>query len=174
MIADFGLSKHLAELKSNSEVFGMFAYIEPQCFIMDNYKRNEKSDVYSLGVLLWEISSGRPPFSEIPSFNINLKIAKGVRESPVNNTPVDYQRLYEDCWNENPNKRPDIDAVYRVLNQLILQFNNDNDEYVEIPTTRNFSDLNDNNSNSFMVTDSNLENLSIRLNNNQNGKIEIS
>ena len=174
MIVDFGLSKHLAELKSNSEVFGMFAYIEPQCFIMDNYKRNEISDVYSLGVLLWEISSGRPPFSEIPSFNINLKIAKGVREAAVNNTPVEYQQLYEDCWNEDPNKRPDIDEVCRILNQLRSQYNNDNDEYVEIPTTRNFSDLNDNNSNSFMVTDSNLENLSIPLNNNQNGKIEIS
>ena len=26
------------------------------------YRLNEKSDVYSVGILLWEISSGRPPF----------------------------------------------------------------------------------------------------------------
>ena len=74
MIADFGLSKPWADIGSNSAVLGMVAYIEPQCFIIDNYKRNEKSDIYSLGVLIWEISSGKPPFSEIPSFNINLKM----------------------------------------------------------------------------------------------------
>ena len=125
MIADFGLSKHLADIKSNSAVLGMLAYIDPQCYINRKYKRNAKSDIYSFGGLLWEISSGKPPFSEISISDI----IKGIRESPVNNTPVDYQQLYEDCWNEDPNKRPDIDEVYRVLNQLKLQFNNNNTKF---------------------------------------------
>src|SRR5256885_12298223 len=109
MIADFGLSKHLADIKSNSAVLGMPAYIDPQCYINHKYKRNEKLDIYSLGVLLWEISSGVPPFSEIPLYNINLEIVKGIRESPVSNTPVQYHQLYENCWKEEPNQRPDID-----------------------------------------------------------------
>ena len=126
MIADFGLSKHLADIdiNSNSAVLGMPAYIDPQCYINNKYKRNEKSDIYSLGILLWEISSGKPPFSEIPSYNVNLEIVKGRRESPVSNTPLEYQQLYENCWKEEPNQRPDIEEAHRVLNQLKLQFNN--------------------------------------------------
>ncbi|RIA92864.1 kinase-like domain-containing protein [Glomus cerebriforme] len=124
MIADLGLSKHLTEIKSNSILFGVPAYIEPQCYIDHNYKQNEKSDIYSLGVLFWEISSGKPPFSEIPTLNINLLVIRGIREIPIENTPFEYQQLYENCWKEEPNQRPDINEIYRVLIQLKLQLNN--------------------------------------------------
>jgi serine/threonine protein kinase len=100
MLADFGLSKYLAEIKSNSMILGMPAYIEPQSFINKNHKRNEKSDIYSLGVLFWEISSGKPPFSGIFVYKIILDIVKGIRETPVDNTPFEYQQIYN---NENVN-----------------------------------------------------------------------
>ena len=74
MIGDLGLSKQLGEDKSNSVLLGMFAYIDPQCYIKNNYQQDDKSDIYSLGVLFWEISSGKPPFSKMPLFNINLEI----------------------------------------------------------------------------------------------------
>ncbi|RIB06098.1 kinase-like domain-containing protein [Gigaspora rosea] len=64
-IADFGLSKQISKISSSSGsvIYGMLAYIEPKNFIDQKYKRDKKSNVYSLGVILWEISSGRPPFS---------------------------------------------------------------------------------------------------------------
>jgi serine/threonine protein kinase len=123
MIADFGLSKHSAEIDSNSVILGMLAYIEPQCFIINNYKRNEKSDIYSLGVLFWEISSGKPPFAEIFRFKIIIDIVKGVREVPINKTPFEYQQLYEKCWKEDPNQRPDIDEIHEILIRLKSNFN---------------------------------------------------
>src|SRR5438045_307656 len=115
MLADFGLSKYLAEIKSNSVILGTPAYVEPQCFINNNYKRNEKSDIYSLGVLFWEISSGKPPFSEIYIFKVILDIVKGKRETPISSTPFKYQQLYEKCWKEEPNQRPDVDEIHRIL-----------------------------------------------------------
>ncbi|KAF0558628.1 kinase-like protein [Gigaspora margarita] len=71
-IADFGLSKQMNEsfMTSNSMVQGMPAYVEPQCFIKERYKRDKKSDIYSLGVILWEISSGRPPYQTFQSRNL--------------------------------------------------------------------------------------------------------
>ncbi|KAF0550658.1 kinase-like protein [Gigaspora margarita] len=50
-IADFGLSKRITEMSvtSNSIIHGMPAYIDPKCFIDPTYKRNKKSDIYSLG-----------------------------------------------------------------------------------------------------------------------------
>ena len=41
MIADFGLSKQLSEISSDSILLGMPAYIDPQCYIINNYKQNK-------------------------------------------------------------------------------------------------------------------------------------
>ncbi|PKC56364.1 kinase-like protein, partial [Rhizophagus irregularis] len=71
-LSDFGLSKRI-EASSNfqSKLFWMVPYVDPKSFSRQGnnnnqsiqmYTLNEKSDNYSIGVLLWEISSGRPPF----------------------------------------------------------------------------------------------------------------
>src|SRR5436190_3170523 len=111
MIADLGLSKQLGEINSNSKPLGMLAYLEPQCYKNSNYKRNEKSDIYSLGVLFWEISSGRIPFLNNEPHNIWLKICNGLRETPVDDTPLKYRQLYQKCWDTDPDSRPDINKV---------------------------------------------------------------
>ena len=67
-MADFGLSKRIEEASSvQSRIFGVIPYIDPKRFNRQGnttqlYVLNEKSDVYSVGVLLWEISSGHSPF----------------------------------------------------------------------------------------------------------------
>ncbi|KAF0496460.1 kinase-like protein [Gigaspora margarita] len=68
-ITDFGLSKQISEtsMTSNSTAFGIPAYIEPQCFIQQGFKRDKRSNIYSFGVILWEISSGRPPLQNFES-----------------------------------------------------------------------------------------------------------
>ena len=56
---------------------------------------NEKSDVYSVGVLLWEISSGQPPFStEEYDIDLAIEISQGLREDPNPDTPENYIKLY--------------------------------------------------------------------------------
>ncbi|CAG8511638.1 11849_t:CDS:2 [Diversispora eburnea] len=51
-------------------------------------------DIYSLGMLFWELSSGRPPFNNIPSFEIYKKVISGEREKLNNETPKDYINIY--------------------------------------------------------------------------------
>ena len=106
MIADFGLSKDLDNLSMSlsSPFFGMPAFIEPKCFNDKKYKRNKKSDIYSLGNLFWEISSGRPPFESCSKYLIASKIINGERESPVEGTPSVYIELYQQCWYDDFNK----------------------------------------------------------------------
>jgi serine/threonine protein kinase len=43
-------------------MFGVVPYMDPKKFNNRSYSLNKKSDVYSVGVLLWEISNGLPPF----------------------------------------------------------------------------------------------------------------
>ncbi len=63
-----------------------------------HYKLNPKSDVYSVGVLFWQISSGHKPFyTENGKYDVNLimKIKKGQRETIVKDTPIKYSNLYK-------------------------------------------------------------------------------
>ncbi|RIB07242.1 kinase-like domain-containing protein [Gigaspora rosea] len=95
-----------------------YEYIDPQIFIKSRYMPNIKSDIYSLGVLLWELTSGIHPFSKIPNKRVltNL-ISKGKRERRVPGTPSNYVKLYKKCWNTKPKKRPELEEILRKLQQ---------------------------------------------------------
>jgi serine/threonine protein kinase len=62
---------------------------------MQPYILNEKSDAYSIGVLLWEISSGKPPFEDkLYDSNLAKQILQGYRETIVSDTHTDYSNIY--------------------------------------------------------------------------------
>ncbi|GBC20753.2 kinase-like domain-containing protein [Rhizophagus irregularis DAOM 181602=DAOM 197198] len=75
-LADFGLSRRIEETSnSQSKTFGVISYTDPRSFNRNTstlYLLNKKSDVYIIGVLLWEIYGGQPPFHEI-GWNKNIK-----------------------------------------------------------------------------------------------------
>jgi hypothetical protein len=45
-------------------------------------------------VLLWEISSGHPPFEGMEQYALMLKTLQGIREKPIPDTPTEYVDLY--------------------------------------------------------------------------------
>ena len=104
-MADFGLSKRIEESSvSQSNLRGMIAYIDPKKFNetkLQPYSLNEKSDIYSVGVLLWEISSGYQPFKDVPCYSLIVQISRGARETPISNTPEDYVKIYTGKYNLN-------------------------------------------------------------------------
>ncbi|GBB95586.1 hypothetical protein RclHR1_02570020 [Rhizophagus clarus] len=123
-LADFGLSKQISNEISNgtSRIIGIIPYIDPKCFNNENYELNKKSDVYSIGVIMWQISSGRKPFYNIDyGIRLSLEITNGKREKTINGTPVEYSDLYTDCWDYEPDERPNAREVALILDQLITK-----------------------------------------------------
>ncbi|CAI2180435.1 8807_t:CDS:2 [Funneliformis geosporum] len=117
------MTRELIEAVSNqSKLFGVIPYIDPIRFRRrrgsDNKSQqstlNEKSDVYSIGVLLWEISSGRPPFyveGESYDLDLAIEISQGLREIIISGTPLVYVKIYTECWDSEPDNRPAMKNV---------------------------------------------------------------
>ncbi|KAF0467209.1 kinase-like protein [Gigaspora margarita] len=152
LIADFGLSKDETSKTSNASVHGMQAYIDPQCFENITYKRSKKSDIYSFGVILWEISSGKPPFQSLNPYGIIIHIFNGEREIPIEGTPNLYIQLYERCWNYDPNQRPELEEISKKLLDLSRKENfctNKFDEFISPKISNSKIQLSTNSNNDY-------------------------
>ncbi|RIB21664.1 kinase-like domain-containing protein [Gigaspora rosea] len=122
LVADFGLSSYSDNkpIIPSKSIVGMPAYTEPQYFWNPSYAYDKKSDIYSLGVIFWEISSGEPPFRSFTSIEaIAIHIFQGHREKHVKGTPSQYIELYEKCWDVDPSKRPETKTVLEELDRMI-------------------------------------------------------
>ncbi|RIA94153.1 kinase-like domain-containing protein [Glomus cerebriforme] len=120
-ITDFGISKIQSNQSSsvNYGNFGIVAYMEPKCILNPNFPYTKSSDIYSFGVLMWEISSGYPPFKENDNkVALAISINTGIREVTIPNTPSEYEKLYKDCWNQEPKQRPTINKVLNEFEKM--------------------------------------------------------
>ncbi|CAB4438287.1 unnamed protein product [Rhizophagus irregularis] len=143
-LADFGLSKEIEVVsKSHTKSFSMIPYIDPKKFNILSYSLNKKSDVYSVGVLLWEISSGKPPFEDESDVNLAVRILQGLREKIIPNTSIDYEKLYTECWDGEPDNRPSINEVVKRLKTIIYQQNENIDNITYQISNENSTSLNE-------------------------------
>ncbi|PKY53723.1 kinase-like protein [Rhizophagus irregularis] len=118
-LADFGRSCLKGSGRSNTQVWGVTPYVDPK--MLDQkipYKMSEKSDIYSLGVIFWELTSRSSPFDGLDGDHITFKVLRGVREEPIPNTNVKFIGLYRKCWEQEPDERPNILEVNDTLNMI--------------------------------------------------------
>ncbi|UZO02599.1 uncharacterized protein OCT59_021078 [Rhizophagus irregularis] len=139
-LADFGRSC-LNGSVSNTEVRGVIPYMDPKFFEPQNrsYGLTEKSDIYSLGVIFWELTSRKSPFDfETKSndlfeiFKIKCDIFNNKREKPISGTNYKFVTLYRKCWQHEPDERPDIHQVISEIN---------NTEFINVSNTFNFEEI---------------------------------
>ncbi|KAG0207021.1 hypothetical protein BGX33_007066 [Mortierella sp. NVP41] len=96
-------------------LIGVMAYIAPERF-RNPRAFDARCDIYSLGVLLWELTSGHGAFARVAQdVPLAVSILNGKREQPVEGTPEGYQALYERCWETDPAKRPTLDEILSTL-----------------------------------------------------------
>ena len=62
-IGDFGLSQPANKTLSNNEIYGVIPYIAPEIF--KGAKFSKESDIYSLGMIIWELTTGCKPFANV-------------------------------------------------------------------------------------------------------------
>ncbi len=119
MISDFGLSKaeNVKSIQKHSE--GV-AWQAPECF-QHPFTYTAKADVYSFGMLMWEIMTGKKPYQQYKGFRRDIDIIahvkKGSAEDIGNEIPECYADIIRACWNSNPTKRPEMSVVIEKLEE---------------------------------------------------------
>ncbi|EXX58607.1 polo kinase CDC5 [Rhizophagus irregularis DAOM 197198w] len=102
-ISDFGFCGPAD--KSLKSIYGNLPYIAPE--VIAGKQATKSSDIYSFAMLMWEISSGQPPFLNCKhDYDLILNIINGIRPRIVSGTPLEYESLMKQCWDADPLKRP--------------------------------------------------------------------
>ena len=127
-ISDFGLSQSINN-NSSLSVCGVLPYIAPE--VLDKKPYTFASDVYSLGIIMIEISTGKPPYGNVPhNENLALAICNGLRPRISKGTPKCYIDLVNQCLDANPENRPSADKLYDVIQNWYEQLRDNKESEV--------------------------------------------
>eukprot|EP00540_Astrosyne_radiata_P010432 CAMPEP_0116857576 /NCGR_PEP_ID=MMETSP0418-20121206/20632_1 /TAXON_ID=1158023 /ORGANISM="Astrosyne radiata, Strain 13vi08-1A" /LENGTH=412 /DNA_ID=CAMNT_0004491279 /DNA_START=57 /DNA_END=1295 /DNA_ORIENTATION=- len=117
---DFGLARELPSTREADEEFRMSArvgtprYMSPEVGFGEPY--NEKADVYSLSLVVWEMLALVRPFDELGvGTHRRLVLEQGQRPGTHKSWPEGVSALLQLAWDTNPRKRPKMDEVHREL-----------------------------------------------------------
>ncbi|XP_041314112.1 ankyrin repeat and protein kinase domain-containing protein 1, partial [Pyrgilauda ruficollis] len=132
-ISDFGLSKWMEQSSrmqyiESSALRGTLSYIPPEMFLQNSKPPGIKYDVYSFGIVIWEVLMQKKPYTGANMMAIIVKVAAGKRpglELVRDDWPGECHQmvdLMKRCWDQDPKQRPsfaDIPVETDVLLALI-------------------------------------------------------
>jgi len=120
-VTDFGVSRAMTDISTGEYTYsGTEVWMAPEVF--DKFY-DHKVDVYSFGLLLWTMLTGKTPYDQFSNMMdfITSVIAKAQREKiPSFSPPVlpELAKLIVKCWDAEARKRPDFTEIWESLSQI--------------------------------------------------------
>ena len=117
-VSDFGLARTKSADPARSQV-GTYAWMAPE--LLEQKPYDERVDVYSFAIVLWELLTAVEPFKGLHPMQIMRAVDRGERPPvpPSPECPPDYVALMEACWSREPEKRPTFkDALQRLVSMV--------------------------------------------------------
>ncbi|XP_074872262.1 mitogen-activated protein kinase kinase kinase 10 [Carettochelys insculpta] len=115
-ITDFGLAREWHRTTKMSTA-GTYAWMAPEVIRLSLFSKS--SDVWSFGVLLWELLTGEVPYREIDALAVAYGVAMNKLTLPIPSTcPEPFTRLLAECWHPDPHARPPFRAILGQLEAI--------------------------------------------------------
>ncbi|KAM9480896.1 mitogen-activated protein kinase kinase kinase 10 isoform 2-T2 [Clarias gariepinus] len=112
-ITDFGLAREWHRTTKMSAA-GTYAWMAPEVIKVSLFSKS--SDVWSFGVLLWELLTGEVPYREIDALAVAYGVAMNKLTLPIPSTcPEAFAQLLGECWSPNPHSRPSFSNILKRL-----------------------------------------------------------
>jgi len=126
-VADFGLSKVKidTQITSSGGQVGTLRWMAPDLFNTPNAPYTRSCDVYSLGVIFWEIASRKIPWDNMGIAFVGLVI-QGQREEVPADTPPSFAKLISSCWHKRSQDRP-------TMAEILTELEDKKDEASQMP-----------------------------------------
>ncbi|RHZ85430.1 hypothetical protein Glove_66g84 [Diversispora epigaea] len=125
LISDFGLGKLIGANPNNPEkknIFGVLPYIAPEV-LSGGEEYTKAADVYSYGIIAYELVTGFPPYPDVPHDNdLAMKICNGLRPKITFHTQKFITRIIMRCWDARVTHRPTFKELYRELNKYYYNY----------------------------------------------------
>jgi len=117
-LTDFGLAKikyETTSTPSSNQQVGTLLWMAPELF-KSNAQCTQKSDIYSLGMTLWELVTRKRPFKDAINTAIAAQwVQEGQREEIPADCPPKMAKLITFCWNQEASERPTADEIVQLL-----------------------------------------------------------
>ncbi|XP_046397972.1 uncharacterized protein LOC124164614 isoform X2 [Ischnura elegans] len=109
-ISDFGTSREWNEISTKMSFAGTVAWMAPE--IIRNEPCSEKVDIWSYGVVLWELLTCETPYRDVDSSAIIWGVGSNSLHLPIPSTcPEGFRLLVKQCWSAKPRNRPSFKHI---------------------------------------------------------------
>nr|WIL04199.1 serine/threonine-protein kinase/receptor [Cedratvirus lena] len=118
-VADFGFAR-IKEDGATMTRCGTPCWTAPE--IIRGEKYNEKVDIYSFAIVMWQLLTGKEPYKGCNFMKVSLDILEGQRPPIPPECPKSCRKLMKRCWSPSVEKRPSASQVVMSLNQILSEF----------------------------------------------------
>lgn len=116
-IGDWGSARAtLSGTRTMTHGVGTACWLAPE--VIKNARSSQHSDVYSYGIILWELATREEVYGDLEGTQIIARVANdGLRPPVPEESP--FAELMVNCWCENPTDRPSFKEVVKALNKIL-------------------------------------------------------
>ncbi|XP_075643037.1 RAF-like serine/threonine-protein kinase 24 isoform X2 [Castanea sativa] len=118
-VGDLGLSKVKCQTLISGGVRGTLPWMAPELLNGSSSLVSEKVDVFSFGIVLWELLTGEEPYADLHYGAIIGGIVSNTLRPPIpESCDSDWRSLMEKCWSAEPSERPSFTEIANELRSM--------------------------------------------------------